>query len=67
MESIFKALSREYNAVKDKQDESLQDKKELLGELIDYVNSMAWLSRTPAKTKISFFIKSGYDYDAFCT
>ena len=35
MESIFKALSREYNAVKDKQDDYLQDKKELLGELID--------------------------------
>ena len=67
MESIFKALSREYNAVKDKQDDYLQDKKELLGELIDYVNSMAWLSRTPVKKKISFFIKSGYDYDAFCT
>ena len=66
MESIFKALSREYNAVKDKQDENLQNKKELLGELIDYVNSMKWLSRTQAKKKISFFIKSGYDYDVFC-
>ncbi len=66
MESIFKALSREYNAVKDSQDENLQDKKELLRELVDYVNSMKWLSRTPAKKKISFFIKSGYDYDAFC-
>ena len=66
MESIFKALSKEYNAVKDKQDEKLQDKKELLGELVAYVNSMTWLSRTSAKKKISFFIKSGYDYDAFC-
>jgi hypothetical protein len=35
MESIFKALSREYNAVKDSQDENLQDKKELLSELIN--------------------------------
>ena len=66
MESIFKALSREYNAVKDSQDENLQDKKELLSELINYVNSMKWLSRTPAKKKITFFIKCGYDYEAFC-
>ena len=67
MESIFKALSREYNAVRDIQDENLQDKKELLSEVVDYVNSMKWLSRTPAKKKIAFFIKSGYDYEALCT
>lgn len=66
MESIFKALSREYNAVKDMQDENLQDKKELLSELIDYVNSMDWLARNHVKKKITFFIKSGYDYDALC-
>lgn len=66
MESIFKALSREYNAVRDMQDENLQDKKELLSEVVDYVNSMKWLSRTPAKKKIAFFIKSGYDYNALC-
>ena len=46
MENIFKALSKEYNAVKDKQDEDLIEKKELLVEVVDYVNSMKWLSRT---------------------
>ena len=66
MENIFKALSKEYNAVKDKQDEDLIEKKELLVEVVDYVNSMKWLSRTPAKKKIAFFIKSGYDYNALC-
>lgn len=67
MENIFKALSKEYNAVKDKQDEDLIEKKELLVEVVDYVNSMKWLSRTPVKKKITFFIKSGYDYEALCT
>lgn len=67
MESIFKALLKEYNAVKDKQDEDLIEKKELLSEVVDYVNSMKWLSRTPVKKKITFFIKSGYDYEALCT
>ena len=67
MESIFKALLKEYNAVKDKQDEDLIEKKELLSEVVDYVNSMKWLSRTSAKKKITFFIKSGYDYEALCT
>ena len=67
MENIFKALSKEYNAVKDKQDEDLIEKKELLGEVVDYVNSMKWLARTSAKKKITFFIKSGYDYEALCT
>ena len=67
MENVFKALSKEYNAVKDKQDEDLIEKKELLGEVVDYVNSMKWLSRTPVKKKITFFIKSGYDYEALCT
>ena len=67
MENIFKALSKEYNAVKDKQDEDLIEKKELLVEVVDYVNSMKWLSRTLFKKKITFFIKSGYDYEALCT
>lgn len=67
MENIFKALSKEYNDVKDKQDEDLIEKKELLVEVVDYVNSMKWLSRTPVKKKITFFIKSGYDYEALCT
>ena len=67
MENIFKALSKEYNAVKDKQDDDLIEKKELLVEVVDYVNSMKWLARASAKKKITFFIKSGYDYDALCT
>lgn len=66
MESIFKALSKEYNSVKDIQDVSLEDKQDLLRELVEYVNSMEWLSRVKTKEKISFFIKSGYDYHALC-
>lgn len=66
MESIFKALSKEYNSVKDIQDVSLEDKQDLLKEITEYVNSMEWLSRVKTKEKISFFIKSGYDYGALC-
>ena len=66
MESIFKALSRDYNSVKDIQDIKLKDKQDLLRELVEYVNSMEWLSRVKTKEKISFFIKSGYDYNALC-
>ena len=49
MESIFKALSKEYNSVKDIQDVSLEDKQDLLKEIIEYVNSMEWLSRVKTK------------------
>ena len=66
MESIFKALSREYNSVKEIQDVSLDDKQDLLKEIIEYINSMDWLSRVKTKEKMSFFIKSGYDYEALC-
>lgn len=66
MESIFKALSKEYNSVKDVQDVALADKHDLLNELVEYVNSMDWLTRVKTKKKISFFIKSGYDYEALC-
>ena len=66
MESIFKALSKEYNSVKDVQDVALADKYDLLNELVEYVNSMDWLTRVKTKKKISFFIKSGYDYEALC-
>ena len=66
MESIFKALSKEYNSVKDIQDASLENKQDLLNELVEYVNSMDWLTRVKTKERISFFIKSGYDYEALC-
>lgn len=66
MESIFKALSKEYNSVKDIQDVNLEKKQDLLNELVGYVNSMNWLTRVKTKEKISFFIKSGYDYGALC-
>ena len=61
MESIFKSLSREYLSVK-----SVECKKrDLLEEIIEYVDSMEWLSRESLKSKITFFIKSGYDYSKF--
>ena len=66
MESIFKVLSKEYNSVKDIQDVSLEDKQDLLKEIIEYINSMDWLSRVKTKERISFFIKSGYDYNVLC-
>jgi hypothetical protein len=52
MESIFKSLSREYLSVKSVECE----KRDLLEEIIDYVDSMEWLSRESMKTKITFFI-----------
>ena len=61
MESIFKSLSREYLSVKSVECE----KRDLLEEIIDYVDSMEWLSRESMKNKITFFIKSGYDYSKF--
>ena len=66
MESIFKALSKEYNSVKDNPDAAVAEKRELLEEIVKYVNSMTWLSRKATKEKISFYIKSGYDYDSLC-
>lgn len=66
MESIFKALSKEYNSVKDNPDAAVAEKRELLEEIVKYVNSMTWLSRKATKEKISFYIKSGYDYGALC-
>ena len=54
MESIFKALSKEYNSVKDNPDVAIAEKRELLEEIVEYVNSMKWLSRKATKEKISF-------------
>ena len=58
MKSIFKSLSREYSTVKHID----CDKRNLLEEIIEYVDSFEWLSRESLKIKIDFFIKSGYDY-----
>lgn len=66
MESVFKALSKEYNSVKNNQDDNVAEKRELLEEIVKYVNSMEWLKREKTKEKILFYIKSGYDYDALC-
>lgn len=66
MESIFKSLSKEHNSVKNNPDEAVAAKRELLEEIVEYVNSLGWLSRTKTKDKVRFFIKSGYDYEALC-
>ena len=66
MESIFKSLSKEHNSVKNNPDEAVAAKRELLEEIVEYVNSLSWLSRTKTKDKVRFFIKSGYDYEALC-
>lgn len=66
MESVFKALSKEYNSVKNNQDDNVAEKRELLEEIVKYVNSMEWLKREKTKEKILFYIKSGYDYEALC-
>ncbi len=66
MESIFKSLSKEHNSVKNNPNEAVASKRELLEEIVEYVNSMEWLSRSKTKDKIRFFIKSGYDYEALC-
>jgi len=61
MENIFKSLSREYLSVKNVECE----KRDLLEEIIEYVDSMEWLSKESLKNKIAFFIRSGYDYSKF--
>lgn len=66
MESIFKSLSKEHNSVKNNPDKAVAVKRELLEEIVEYVNSLSWLSRTKTKDKVRFFIKSGYDYEALC-
>ena len=66
MESIFKSLSKEHNSVKNNPDEAVAAKRELLEEIVEYVNSLSWLSRAKTKDKVRFFIKSGYDYEALC-
>ena len=50
MESIFKSLSKEHNSVKNNPNEAVASKRELLEEIVEYVNSMEWLSRS--KTKV---------------
>ena len=52
MESVFKALSKEYNSVKNNQDANVAEKRELLEEIVKYVNSMEWLKREKTKEKI---------------
>ncbi len=44
----------------------LQDKLELIDEVIEYVKSFCWLKRKTTIEKVKFFIECGYDYELLC-
>ena len=73
MQSIFKRLEKEVISVKkslelsDGENALLAEmKKELLDEIVEYVDGYEWLHKKPLKEKVKFFIHSGYDYDSLC-
>ena len=73
MQGIFRKLEKEAvsvrNSLENKCDEDaelLEMKKELLDEIVEYVDSYEWLYKSPLKEKVKFFIQSGYDYESLC-
>ena len=73
MQGIFRRLEKEAvsvrNSLENKCDEDaelLEMKKELLDEIVEYVDSYEWLYKSPLKEKVKFFIQSGYDYESLC-
>lgn len=75
MISVFKQLARSYKHVKEdlkkavsfsEDQKMLQDKKELLESIINYLNSYDWMSRKDSIDKVRTWLTSGYDYELVC-
>ena len=67
---IFKDFQKEYEKVQREfslnENEFMQQKKELLSEIVDYINSYKWLSGRKLKEKVKCYLSCGYDYDFLC-
>jgi len=67
---IFKDFQKEYEKVQRElslnESEVVQQKKELLSEIVDYINSYKWLSGRKLKEKVKCYLSCGYDYDVLC-
>ncbi len=73
MQSIFKRIKKEVISINKKLENSygeeniiLNQKKDLLDEIVKYVSSFNWLYKEPLKEKVKFFINSDYDYESLC-
>lgn len=75
MLTIFKQIAKLYKAFTYEQDrvaegsdrgKELQIAKDLLEEVMEYVDSFEWLKKDKSKEKVQFFLESGEDYDLFC-
>ena len=67
---IFKDFQKEYDKVQKSlamdENELLLKKRDLLLEIIDYINSYKWLSGRKLKDKVKCYLSCGYDYDFLC-
>lgn len=65
---LHKTIVYEQEKVNEESDKGkeLQITKELLEELMEYVDSFEWLKKDKSKEKVQFFLESGEDYDLLC-
>ena len=67
---IFKDFQKEYEKVQGEltlnENEFVQQKRELLSEIIDYINSYKWLSGRKLKEKVKCYLSCGFDYGFLC-
>jgi len=67
---IFKDFQKEYEKVQREltvnENEFVQQKRELLSEIIDYINSYKWLSGRILKEKVKCYLSCGFDYGFLC-
>lgn len=75
MLTIFKQIAKLYKIITYEQEKvnedsdrgkELQTTKELLEEVMEYVDSFEWLKKDKSKEKVQFFLESGEDYDLLC-
>lgn len=75
MLTIFKQIAKLYKTITYEQDKVAEDSdrgkelqiaKDLLEEVIEYVDSFDWLKKDKSKEKVQFFLESGEDYDLLC-
>lgn len=75
MLTIFKQIAKLYKTITYEQEKTdkdtdkgkaLQTTKDLLEEVMEYVDSFDWLKKDKSKEKVQFFLESGEDYDLLC-
>lgn len=65
---LYKTITYEQEKVNEDSDKGkeLQVTKELLEEVMVYVDSFEWLKKDKSKEKVQFFLESSEDYDLLC-